>query len=49
MGIELVDVSQSEFEQVFTAVKQGIFPYNRGFFPMLRRSLAGMTNFNVNG
>lgn len=40
MGIELVDVPQSEFEQVFTTVKQGIFP-------MLRRSLAGMTNFNV--
>lgn len=32
MGIELVDVPQSEFEQVFTAVKQGIFPYVEALF-----------------
>ncbi|QWZ78510.1 N-acetyltransferase [Aeromonas sp. FDAARGOS 1419] len=32
MGIELVDVPQSEFEQVFTAVKQGIFPYVESLF-----------------
>ncbi|MFQ1867315.1 GNAT family N-acetyltransferase [Aeromonas veronii] len=27
MDIELINVPQSDFEQVFTAVKQGIFPY----------------------
>jgi ribosomal protein S18 acetylase RimI-like enzyme len=32
MDIELIDVPQSEFEQVFTAVKQGIFPYVEAVF-----------------
>lgn len=32
MDIELIDVSQSEFEQVFTAVKEGIFPYVEALF-----------------
>ncbi|MFQ2918817.1 GNAT family N-acetyltransferase [Aeromonas allosaccharophila] len=32
MGIELADVSKSEFEQVFTVVKEGIFPYVEALF-----------------
>lgn len=32
MDIELINVPQSEFELVFTAVKQGIFPYVESLF-----------------
>lgn len=32
MDIELINVPQSEFEQVFTAVKEGIFPYVEALF-----------------
>ncbi|MDF2414779.1 GNAT family N-acetyltransferase [Aeromonas sp. 1HA1] len=32
MDVELVGVSQSEFEQVFATVKQGLFPYVEAVF-----------------
>lgn len=32
MDIELIDVPQSEFEQVFIVVKEGIFPYVEAVF-----------------
>lgn len=39
MDIELADVPKSEFEGVFAAIKQGIYP----------RYLAGMMSFSVSG
>lgn len=32
MGIELADVPKSEFEGVFAAIKQGIYPYVESVF-----------------
>ncbi len=32
MDIELADVPTSEFEGVFTAIKQGIYPYVESVF-----------------